>query len=138
MPSDMDPLEFRLKNLKDERVRAVLTAAAQSSDGRKPGASLAAATAWPAAWRREASSPAARRFRSASDFFVKEIRVERVTEAFECGAIVNPEHLKNQVEGAIVMGIGGALFEAIDFSNGRILNPHLARSAFPVPRRTCC
>ena len=39
--------------------------------------------------------------------------------AFECGAIVNPDHLHNQVEGANVMGLGGALFEAIEFENGR-------------------
>ena len=32
--------------------------------------------------------------------------------AFECGAILNPDHLKNQVEGAVMMGLGGALFEA--------------------------
>ena len=60
------------------------------------------------------------------------MRIERVVAAWECGAIVNPEHLKNQVEGAIVMGLGGALFEAIDFANGRILNPRL--SQYRVPR----
>jgi isoquinoline 1-oxidoreductase len=37
-----------------------------------------------------------------------------------------------QVEGSIVQGLGGALFESIDFDNGRILNPHLA--AYRVPR----
>jgi isoquinoline 1-oxidoreductase len=58
--------------------------------------------------------------------------VERVVSAWECGAIVNPDHLKNQVEGAIVMGLGGALFEAIDFANGRILNGRL--SQYRVPR----
>ncbi len=52
--------------------------------------------------------------------------------AFECGAIVNPEHLKNQIEGSVMMAIGGALFEAVDFADGRILNPHLAK--YRVPR----
>jgi isoquinoline 1-oxidoreductase len=56
----------------------------------------------------------------------------RLTEAFECGAIVNPDHLKMQVEGAMVQSLGGALFEAIDFEDGKILNPHLAR--YRVPR----
>src|SRR5207302_2879224 len=49
-------------------------------------------------------------------------------------AVVNPEHLKNQVEGAVVMGIGGALYESIDFANGRILNPRLSK--YRVPRFT--
>jgi len=52
--------------------------------------------------------------------------------AFECGAIVNPDGLRNQVEGCIVMGLGGALFEAVEFENGRILNARL--SAYRVPR----
>jgi isoquinoline 1-oxidoreductase len=52
--------------------------------------------------------------------------------AFECGAVLNPDHLKNQVEGAMVMGIGGALFEAIQFENGKIVNPRFAK--YRVPR----
>jgi isoquinoline 1-oxidoreductase len=60
------------------------------------------------------------------------VRIDRLVTAFECGAVVNPEHLKNQIEGSVVMGIGGALFEAVDFANGRILNPHLAN--YRVPR----
>ncbi|HSB27692.1 MAG TPA: molybdopterin cofactor-binding domain-containing protein, partial [Pyrinomonadaceae bacterium] len=60
------------------------------------------------------------------------VRLVRVVEAFECGAIVNPLHLKNQIEGSIVQAIGGALFESIQFDNGTILNPHFAQ--YRVPR----
>jgi len=60
------------------------------------------------------------------------LRLERVVEAFECGAIVNPLHLHNQVEGAVVQAIGGALFESIQFQNGKILNARLSR--YRVPR----
>ena len=60
------------------------------------------------------------------------IRILRVVEAFECGAIVNPDHLKNQIEGAIAMGLGGALFEQMRFDNGQILNPRF--SLYRVPR----
>ena len=61
----------------------------------------------------------------------KRVRIRRVAAAFECGAVVNPDGLRNQVEGAIVQGIGGALFEAIRFENGRILNPHFAQYRLP-------
>src|SRR6185437_12920114 len=61
-----------------------------------------------------------------------EVKILRLTAAFECGAIINPGHLENQVEGAIVMGIGGALFERIAFDDGRVLNPRL--SEYRVPR----
>ncbi len=61
-----------------------------------------------------------------------QVRVVRVVQAFECGAIVNPNGLLNQVEGAIVQGLGGALFEAIDFANGAILSNRF--SSYRVPR----
>src|SRR6185295_17766974 len=60
------------------------------------------------------------------------IRIVRVVEAFECGAVVNPLHLSNQIEGAIVQAIGGAIFEAIQFDNGKILNSRFAD--YRVPR----
>jgi nicotinate dehydrogenase subunit B len=55
-----------------------------------------------------------------------------VVTAFECGAIVNPDNLRNQIEGSNIMGLGGALFEAIQFDNGRVLNGRL--SQYRVPR----
>ena len=60
------------------------------------------------------------------------MRVVRIVSSFECGAIVNPDGLRNQVEGSNIMGLGGALFEAIDFEDGRILNA--AFSKYRVPR----
>jgi len=60
------------------------------------------------------------------------VRVVRLVEAFECGAIVNPDGLRNQVVGAMIQGLGGALFEAIEFENGRITNPRFAN--YRVPR----
>ena len=58
--------------------------------------------------------------------------MERIVAAFECGAIVNPNGLRNQVEGAIIQGLGGALFEAIRFADGKILNGTMAQ--YRVPR----
>ena len=57
---------------------------------------------------------------------------EGVVQAFECGAVVNPEHLKNQIEGAIVQGIGGALFETLEVDNGRVVNGRFSK--YRVPR----
>ena len=56
----------------------------------------------------------------------------RVTAALDCGQVVNPEGVHNQMEGAIVMGMGGALWEASDFQDGRLLNSSFAR--YRVPR----
>ena len=126
----MDPLAFRLKNLKDDRLRAVLTKAAEKFGWDK--ARSDATRGFGLACGLEKGGYVA----SCAEVSIAQpggkVKIERVVTAFECGAIVNPEHLKNQVEGAVVMGIGGALFETVEFDNGRILNPHLAQ--YRVPR----
>ncbi len=122
-----DPLAFRLAHLDNPRLRAVLEAAA-----RRFG------------WAATASASVGRGLACGIDkggyiatcaeviFRDGNIEVTRITAAFECGAILNPSHLESQVEGSIVMGMGGALFEAIRFENGRILNPSF--SHYRVPR----
>ncbi len=58
--------------------------------------------------------------------------VHRIVTAYDCGAIVNPDNVVNQIEGATVMALGGALFEAVHFDEGTILNASL--SQYRVPR----
>jgi len=126
----MDPLQFRLKNLKDNRLRAVFEAVADK-----------------AGWSQQKSSPTralgiaggvekggyiATIAEVEIDAKTKAPRIRRVIEAFECGAVVNPNGLRNQIMGSIVMAVGGAMFEAVKFENGRILNPHF--SQYRVPR----
>jgi isoquinoline 1-oxidoreductase len=125
-----DPLAFRLKNLTNQRLRAVLTAAAErfgwgrANVGANRGAGLACGT--------EKGGYVATCAEISVDPDTRSVKVERVVTAFECGAIVNPDQLKNQVEGAGLMGLGGALFEVVQFENGKILNPKL--SEYRVPR----
>ena len=126
----LDPLAFRLCNLRESRLRAVLEAAARRFGW--GSARPAAGHGFGIACGTEKGSYVAACAEVAVDRPSGRVRVQRVVTAFECGAILNPEHLKNQVEGATVMGLGGALFEAIDFANGRILNPRF--SAYRVPR----
>ena len=61
----------------------------------------------------------------------KRVRIRRVVQAWECGAVVNPDGLRNQISGAIVQGIGGALFEQILFGEGRIQNARFAEYRLP-------
>ena len=126
----MDPLEFRLKNLKDDRLRAVLEAAAKTFGWGK--SKPAANHGFGIAGGFEKRGYVANCAEVAVDPASGKARIVRVVTAFECGAVVNPDGLKNQVEGAVIQGIGGALFEAIDFENGKILNPRFSR--YRVPR----
>ena len=137
----MDPLEFRLKNLKDERLRAVLQAAADKF-GWSPKPTRIHGSFSPQMIERlhhgfglacgvEKGGYVATCAEISISQPGNKVKLERVVTAFECGAIVNPEHLKNQVEGSVIQGIGGALFEAIEFGNGRILNPHVGKYRLP-------
>jgi len=128
--AQMDPLEFRLKNLSDPRMRAVLDAATKSfgwpRKKTQEGQGVGLACGY------EKGSYVATCAEVAVDKTSGAVRVVRLAEAFECGAIVNPDGLRNQVVGAMIQGLGGALFEAIEFENGRIKNPHFA--SYRVPR----
>jgi len=128
--AQIDPLEFRLKNISEPRLRAVFEAGAKSFGWPRKktqeghGFGLGGGT--------EKGGYVATFVEVAVDRASGAVRVVRVATAYECGAIVNPDGLRNQVIGAIIQGMGGALFEAIEFENGRITNPHFA--SYRVPR----
>jgi nicotinate dehydrogenase subunit B len=130
LEAKMDPLAFRLKNLKEDRMIHVLKAAAEKFGwanyraGAEHGIGIACGT--------EKGSFVATCAEVRFDRSNDEVRVLRAVTAFECGAIINPEHLENQIQGAVVQGLGGALFEKINFNDGRILNPLF--SQYRVPR----
>jgi isoquinoline 1-oxidoreductase len=125
----MDPLEFRLKNLDDARLRAVFEAAAEkfgwgrekSTAGRGFGIAGGTEKGGYTAACAEVEIDAG-----------KKVRVRRLVQAWESGAVVNPDGLRNQIMGAMVQAIGGALFEQVQFGNGKILNAHFAE--YRVPR----
>jgi nicotinate dehydrogenase subunit B len=122
----LDGLDIRRRNLGDPRLAAVLRASADAFGWRRErpghGVGIACAT--------EKGSYVG----TCAEVVVEDgdVRVLRVVAAFECGTIVNPAHLRAQIVGALVQGLGGALFERVDFADGRILNASLAD--YRVPR----
>jgi isoquinoline 1-oxidoreductase len=126
----IDPLEFRLKNLLDPRLRAVFASAAKAFGW--PGQKTQPGQGFGMGGGVEKGGYVATFAEIAMDKDGKDMRVVRVVTAFDCGAIVNPDGLRNQVVGANIMGLGGALYESIQFLNGRISNPRF--SHYSVPR----
>lgn len=132
MATGTDPLEFRLAHLENPRLRAVLEKAAtefywneratrKSSD---IGVGIACGT--------EKGSFVAACVEVELDRARKKLKVRHICEAFECGAIINPANLLSQVQGAIIMGLGAALREEMQFENGKILNASFGK--YQVPR----
>ena len=127
-----DPLEFRLIHLDNPRLRAVLEAATQrfgwqerlKQKSAKVGVGLACGT--------EKGSYVAACAEVEVDSDAKKFAVRRVCQVFDCGAILNPANLLSQVQGAIIMGLGPALREEINFENGQVLNASFRH--YQVPR----
>jgi isoquinoline 1-oxidoreductase len=127
-----DPLQFRLAHLENPRLRAVLETAAtrfgwkDCAKRHSPnvGVGLACGT--------EKGSYVAACAEIEIDRQRNRIIVRRVSQAFECGAILNPANLLSQVQGAIVMGLGPALREEVGFENGQVLT--ISFRKYPVPR----
>ncbi len=124
----IDPLEFRMKNLKNDRLRDVFQAASEKFGWGKQRAAPGIGSGIGGGFEKGGYVA------TCAEVAVQRgiVKVTRVVQAFDCGAVVNPQGLENQISGAIVQGLGGALFEAIGFENGRIVNPHLAD--YRVPR----
>jgi CO/xanthine dehydrogenase Mo-binding subunit len=125
----MDPLEFRLKNLKDERLRAVFEEGGTQFGWDKP---RAANHGFGVGGGYEKLGYVATFVEASLKRETGDIKIERVMTSFDCGAIVNPDGLRNQLIGANIMGLGGAIFESIEFENGRITNNLFSK--YRVPR----
>lgn len=125
-----DPLEFRLAHLENSRLRAVLETAAERFGWKENAKKKAPNWGVGLACGTEKGSYVA----ACAEIVLENGRivVKRVCEVFECGAIVNPTNLFSQVQGAIIMGLGPALREEIQFEDGVILNPAFRK--YQVPR----
>lgn len=127
----IDPLDFRMRNLRNDRLRNVLNAGAEAFGWNKR--KKAKGVGYGLGCGIEKGGYVAT-FAEVHSDASGAVTVKRAVTAFECGAIINPDHLKNQILGCVVQGLGGALFEWIDFDDQRIRNPMFSR--YRVPRFT--
>ncbi|MDZ7264242.1 MAG: molybdopterin-dependent oxidoreductase [candidate division KSB1 bacterium] len=125
----MDPVEFRLKYLKDEKIRGVLKAAADLF-GYSP-ARLPSGRGIGVACGIDAGTYVAHIAEVAVDKNTGHVQVKRVVCAQDMGLVVNPEGAKIQIEGCITMGLGYALTEEIRFNGGQILDTNFDSYELP-------
>lgn len=126
----MDPLEFRLKNLSDQRMKRVLKKGAEKFG-----------------WT-QAKTPSGRGFGIACGYDVGvpvavfaevkvnertgRVQVKRVVCALDLGLVVNPQGARIQAEGGITMGLGYALTEEMRFNGGRVNS--MSFHSYELPR----
>jgi isoquinoline 1-oxidoreductase len=124
------PLAFRLAHLEEGRLWNVLVAAAERFEFEKRWKTKLPGTGVGIACGLDKGSYVA----ACAEVTVIDnaIRVTRVCQAYECGKILDPDNLRAQVEGAIIMGLGPALHESIAFENGSVTNAAFSR--YRVPR----
>ena len=114
----LDPLEFRLANMKDTRMRKVLEKAA-AGFGWKPG-KAPSGRGVVLACGLDAGTYVALMAEIEADKKTGEIKAKRILCAQDMGQVINPEGARMQMEGCMMMGLGYALSEELHFQNGRI------------------
>ncbi|MBX5463644.1 MAG: xanthine dehydrogenase family protein molybdopterin-binding subunit [Steroidobacteraceae bacterium] len=127
-----DPVQFRLRHLRDERAREVITTAAKAFGW--SGSALP---------RNHGRGFAFARYKNLAAYCAVAIDVEieretgrarmtRAVAAVDSGEIVNPDGIRNQTEGGILQSMSWTLFEAVTFDDTRVTS--IDWSTYPVLR----
>ncbi|MHC4365344.1 MAG: xanthine dehydrogenase family protein molybdopterin-binding subunit [Planctomycetota bacterium] len=126
----MDPVEFRLKNLSDEKMAGVLKAAAEkfgwtagkAPSGRGVGVALGI----------DSGTYVGTIAQVKADKETGRVEVKRVVCVQDMGLVVNPQGAKLQMEGCITMGLGYVLSEEVRFKGGDVLDVNF--NTYELPR----
>ena len=125
----IDPVEFRLKNLKDKRMLGVLRAAAEKfvwTPSKTPSG-----RGFGVACGMDSGTYVAHIAEVEVDEDSGNVKVKRIVCAQDMGIVINPEGAKLQMEGCITMGLGYALTEEIHFKGGEIFDTNFDTYELP-------
>jgi nicotinate dehydrogenase subunit B len=129
----VDPLQLRLKSLDDSRATAVLNALADTWAARPRGGNGTGAGIAFQQYETEFTYVAAYA-EVAVDAATGEIQVRRVVVAHDCGLVINPDGLRNQIEGNVVQGVSRALKEEVQFDERGVTSIFWEQNSFhPTP-----
>jgi len=125
-----DPLEFRLQNLKNnKRASRVLQTVAEKAGWGKPipkgqGRGIAQAATF-GTWTAQVAELSV-------DKNTGRIEVHRVVVAVDCGPVINPGPLVEQLEGGIILALSTALKEEVKFDKGGVASSNFGD--YPILR----
>jgi nicotinate dehydrogenase subunit B len=126
----MDPVEFRMNNLSDPRMRRVLETVAKQF-GWKPAKSPSGRGVGVCCTMYQGS-----RTTSMAEIEVNRstghVQVKRVVFGFDQGLTINPDCMRQQMEGGMTMGMGYAFGEEVRFADGEVFTR--SYETYPTPR----
>jgi CO/xanthine dehydrogenase Mo-binding subunit len=125
-----DPLEFRLNHLSDARMRRVLELLA-AKFGWKPGKGSSGRGVGMACGM-YSNAYSATMAEVEVNKSTGHVRVKRVVSALDVGMTLNPDGMRQQMEGSITMGLGYALSEEVRFKDGAVLDHNF--DSYSIPR----
>jgi isoquinoline 1-oxidoreductase len=126
----VDPLEFRLNHLTDARLRAVLEAAAKAF-GWKP-AKGPTGRGVGVACGMYSNARSATIAEVTVNKSTGHVQVKRLVSALDVGMALNPDGMRQQMEGCLTMGLGYALSEEVRFKDGEVLDRNF--DSYSLPR----
>lgn len=130
---DADPVEYRLRHMKDERARDVIALAA-TNFGWRPGQTAPEGHGYGFAFARYKNLAAY--CAVAMEVMVEpetgRVRLIRASAGVDAGEVVNPDGVINQVQGGIVQAASWTLYEAVTFDDTRITS--VDWSTYPILR----
>jgi nicotinate dehydrogenase subunit B len=126
----IDPLEFRLNNISDPRMRKVLQTAADRFGWKK--AAAPSGRGYGIACAIDAETYVVVIAEVTVDNASGRVKVERIACAQDMGIVINPEGAAMQMEGCMMMGLGYTLSEDIRFKGGQILTTNF--DTYELPR----
>jgi nicotinate dehydrogenase subunit B len=130
--AEMDPIEFRINNLDDDRAKAVLQSVAEKTN-------------WNSAQQtaNKGFGVAFSKYKNSASYFAvvaevsidkpsKTFKLEKLTGVIDSGQCINPDGLKNQTEGGMIQSASWTLLEKVDFDEDGVLS--IDWNSYPILR----
>jgi nicotinate dehydrogenase subunit B len=132
-----DPIDFRIRHASDPRLGAVIQRVGETAGWQRrtspapPQAGTTMGGRGVAAVRYEGTSSYVAAIVTAQvDSGSGAVRVTQVAVAHDCGVVINPDGVRNQIEGNIVQGLSRALKEEVRFDRSGVLGVDWA--SYPI------
>jgi nicotinate dehydrogenase subunit B len=131
--AEADPVEFRLRHLKDDRAREVIQLAAERFGwsgwtAKHPGSGRGFAFAR----YKNIAAYCALALEVTVEHETGRVQLDRVVAAVDCGTPITPDGIRNQIEGAIIQSASWTMYEQVNFNTRHITSADW--SGYPVIR----